>query len=64
MLFHIRVEKKVEREEVAKETGTNKEDGPNVRVPKRRAAKKIYPNDPCPCGSGKKYKNCHGRFAE
>lgn len=64
MLFHIRVEKKVEREEVAKETGTNKEDGPSVRVPKRRAAKKIYPNDPCPCGSGKKYKNCHGRFAE
>ena len=64
MLFHIRVEKKVEREEVAKETGTNKEDGPNVRVPKRRAVKKIYPNDPCPCGSGKKYKNCHGRFAE
>lgn len=64
MLFHIRVEKKVEREEVAKETGTNKEDGPNVRAPKRRAAKKIYPNDPCPCGSGKKYKNCHGRFAE
>ena len=61
MLFHIRVEKKVEREEVAKETGTNKEDGPNVRVPKRRAAKKIYPNDPCPCGSGKKYKNCHGK---
>lgn len=64
MLFRIRVEKKVEREEVAKETSTNKEEGPDVRGPKRRKTKKIYPNDPCPCGSGKKYKNCHGRFAE
>ena len=60
LLMHIRVEQKVEREEVAKATGTNKDDTA-VRQPKRRETKKIYPNDPCPCGSGKKYKNCHGR---
>ncbi len=60
LLFHVRVEQKVEREEVAKVTGTNKDDsGP--RAPKKRAADKIYPNDPCPCGSGKKYKQCCGR---
>ncbi len=62
LLLHVRVEEKVEREEVAKVTGTNKdESGP--RAPKRRAANKIYPNDPCPCGSGKKYKQCCGRKA-
>jgi preprotein translocase subunit SecA len=60
MLFRIRVEKKVEREEVAKVTGTNKDDTASSG-PKKRKAPKIYPNDPCPCGSGKKYKNCHGR---
>ena len=54
MLFNIRVEQKVEREEVAKVTGTNKDDSA-VRAPKKREQKKIYPNDPCPCGSGKKY---------
>ncbi|HIY63892.1 MAG TPA: preprotein translocase subunit SecA [Candidatus Mediterraneibacter stercoripullorum] len=59
-LFHIRVEQKVEREEVAKVTGTNKDDSA-VRAPKKRQDKKIYPNDPCPCGSGKKYKQCCGR---
>lgn len=59
-LFHIRVEQKVEREEVAKVTGTNKDDT-SARAPKKRAEKKIYPNDPCPCGSGKKYKQCCGR---
>ncbi|MEJ8734853.1 preprotein translocase subunit SecA [Mediterraneibacter sp. ICN-202921] len=59
-LFHIRVEQKVEREEVAKVTGTNKDES-SVRAPKRREEKKIYPNDPCPCGSGKKYKQCCGR---
>ena len=59
-LFHITVEQKVEREQVAKATGTNKDDSA-VRAPKRRADKKIYPNDPCPCGSGKKYKQCCGR---
>ena len=60
MLFHIRVEQKVEREEVAKVTGTNKDDS-LVRAPKKREEKKVYPNDPCPCGSGKKYKQCCGR---
>ena len=63
MLYRIRIEKKVEREEVAKVTGTNKDDSAK-RGPVRRSAKKIYPNDPCPCGSGKKYKNCHGRTAQ
>ena len=62
MLYRIRIEKKVEREEVVKVTGTNKDDT-ITKGPKRRASKKIYPNDPCPCGSGKKYKACHGRFA-
>ena len=59
-LFNIRVEQKVEREQVAKVTGTNKDDTA-VRTPKKREEKKIYPNDPCPCGSGKKYKQCCGR---
>lgn len=59
-LLHVRVEQKVEREQVAKVTGTNKDDSA-VRAPKKRAEKKIYPNDPCPCGSGKKYKQCCGR---
>ena len=61
LLMHIQVEQKVEREQVAKVTGTNKDEGPSVKGPARRTEKKIYPNDPCPCGSGKKYKNC---FAE
>ena len=62
LLFHVRVEQKVEREEVAKVTGTNKDDsGP--RAPKKSTSEKIYPNDPCPCGSGKKYKQCCGRKA-
>ncbi len=59
VLCHIRIEQKVEREQVAKVTGTNKdESGP--RRPAKRESVKIYPNDPCPCGSGKKYKNCCG----
>ena len=62
MLFHVKVEQKVEREEVAKVTGTNKDDS-TQRAPKTREAKKVYPNDPCPCGSGKKYKQCCGRKA-
>ncbi len=62
MLYRIRVEKKVEREEVAKVTGTNKDETASSG-PKKRKVKKIYPNDPCPCGSGRKYKNCHGRTA-
>ena len=60
-LFRIRVEQKVEREQVAKVTGTNKDDESGVREPVKRQEKKIYPNDPCPCGSGKKYKNCCGK---
>ena len=56
-LMHIRVQEKVEREEVAKITGTNKDDSA-AKEPVRRASKKIMPNDPCPCGSGKKYKFC------
>ncbi len=59
-MFHVRIEKKVEREQVAKVTGTNKDDSVAV-APKKRAEKKVYPNDKCPCGSGKKYKQCCGR---
>ncbi len=62
MLLHVRVEQKVEREEVAKVTGTNKDES-LAKTPKKRAEQKIYPNDPCPCGSGKKYKQCCGRKA-
>ena len=60
MLYHVKIEQKVEREEVAKVTGTNKDESA-VRAPKKRENKKVYPNDPCPCGSGKKYKQCCGR---
>ena len=59
-ILHVKLEQKVEREQVAKVTGTNKDDT-GVREPKKRAGKKVYPNDPCPCGSGKKYKQCCGR---
>ena len=60
LLYHVQVEQKVEREQVAKVTGTNKDDtAPNT--PKKREHAKVYPNDPCPCGSGKKYKQCCGR---
>ena len=59
-LMHVRIEQKAEREQVAKVTGTNKDDTA-LREPKKRENKKIYPNDPCPCGSGKKYKQCCGR---
>ena len=61
ILFHIRVEQKVEREPAAKVTGTNR-DSSSPSAPKKRVEQKIYPNDPCPCGSGKKYKQCHGRL--
>ena len=60
LLYHVRLEHKVEREQVAQVTGTNKDEtGP--KKPVQRAEKKVYPNDPCPCGSGKKYKQCCGR---
>jgi preprotein translocase subunit SecA len=60
ILYHIKVEQKVEREQVAQVTGTNR-DTSAVAAPKKREIRKVYPNDPCPCGSGKKYKQCHGR---
>src|SRR5699024_5556160 len=64
LLLHARIEQKnAEREQVAKVTGTNKDDS-TANLPKKRTADKIYPNDPCPCGSGKKYKQCCGRFAD
>ena len=59
-LMHIKIEQKVEREEVAKVTGTNKDDSA-PKGPVKRTGKKIQPNDPCPCGSGRKYKQCCGR---
>ncbi len=62
LLYHVKIEQKVEREQVAKVTGTNKDDTA-ANAPKRRASAKVYPNDPCPCGSGKKYKQCCGRLA-
>ena len=62
LLYHVKIEQKVEREQVAKVTGTNK-DETATNTPKKRAAAKVYPNDPCPCGSGKKYKQCCGRMA-
>ncbi len=60
ILYHIQVEQKVEREQQAQVTGTNR-DNTLAQAPKKRSIRKIYPNDPCPCGSGKKYKQCHGR---
>ncbi len=62
LLYHVQVERPVEREAVTKVTGTNKDDS-SARAPKKRVSEKIYPNDPCPCGSGKKYKQCCGRRA-
>ena len=59
LLYHVRIEQKVEREQVAEVTGTNKDE--EAKGPVRRAQQKVYPNDPCPCGSGKKYKQCCGR---
>lgn len=63
IMLHIRVEQNVKREEVAKVTATNRDDSSGVKKPVRRVGKKIQPNDPCPCGSGKKYKYCCGRNA-
>ncbi len=60
LLFHVRIEQKVEREQVAKVTGTNKDDSLQ-KGPVKRETEKVYPNSPCPCGSGKKYKQCCGK---
>jgi preprotein translocase subunit SecA len=62
MLYRVHVEQKIEREQVAKVTGTNKDDSAGKK-PVQRKEVKVYPNDPCPCGSGKKYKQCCGRKA-
>ena len=62
LLYHLQVQQKVEREPAAKITGTNR-DANAAQEPKKREIRKIYPNDPCPCGSGKKFKQCHGRYA-
>ena len=59
-LFHVQVEQKIEKEEAPKITGTNK-DAEVEKKPYVRKGAKIGRNDPCPCGSGKKYKNCCGR---
>ena len=63
MLYHVHVEQKIEREQVAKVTGINKDDSAGPKKPVQRKEDKVYPNDPCPCGSGKKYKQCCGRKA-
>ena len=62
LLLHVKIEQKVEREQVANVTGTNKDDT-MAKAPVRREGAKIMPNDPCPCGSGKKYKQCCGRIS-
>lgn len=62
ILYNVRVEQTVEREPAAKVTGTNKDDSV-AKEPVKNTEPRIYPNDPCPCGSGKKYKQCHGRLA-
>jgi preprotein translocase subunit SecA len=62
LLLRVKLEQKMEREQVAKVTGTNK-DNSGPKNPVKRENTKIYPNDPCPCGSGKKYKQCCGRKA-
>jgi preprotein translocase subunit SecA len=62
LMMHLPIEQRVERQQVAKVTGTNKDDSVQ-KGPKRRTEEKIYPNSPCPCGSGKKYKNCCGKNA-
>ena len=62
VMMHIKIEQEVKREQVVKPMATNKDDSA-VKAPKKRADDKVYPNDPCPCGSGKKYKHCCGRKA-
>ena len=61
-MLHVKIEQEVKREQVAQPMATNKDDSV-AKAPKKRADDKVYPNDPCPCGSGKKYKYCHGRKA-
>ncbi len=61
-LMNVRIEQKVEREQVAKVTGTNRDDS-LAKAPVKRSDKKVQPNDLCPCGSGLKYKKCCGKNA-
>ena len=61
LLFHVHLEERVEREQVAQVTGTNRDESAKKKPTVKKEAGKIRPNDPCPCGSGKKYKACHGR---
>ncbi len=62
LMFHVRLEQKIEREQQVKITGTNRDDS-SVKAPVKRSDAKVYPNSPCPCGSGRKYKQCCGRKA-
>ncbi|KOF57044.1 MULTISPECIES: preprotein translocase subunit SecA [Clostridium] len=62
-LFHVEIERRPERERVNQEVTTNYESENVVKKPVRRKEKKIGRNDLCPCGSGKKYKDCCGRRA-
>ena len=57
-LAQIGPKMEVKRQKVAKELSTNASDKSVKKQPVRTAATKIGPNDPCPCGSGKKYKKC------
>ena len=60
ILYRVRIQTEVKQEEPPKQMFTNKDDSA-VKQPKKRADEKIGRNDPCPCGSGKKYKQCCGR---
>ena len=57
-LFHIKPQAPIERKMVATPTVASHGDGSETKRPVKRTAEKIGRNDPCPCGSGKKYKNC------
>ena len=61
LLFHVHLEERVEREQVAQVTGTNRDESAKKKPTVKTEVAKVRPNDPCPCGSGKKYKACHGR---
>ena len=57
-LAQVRTREEPKREQVAKETGAAGAADGSVKAEPKRAGKKPGPNDPCPCGSGKKYKKC------
>ncbi|HHW66397.1 MAG: preprotein translocase subunit SecA [Epulopiscium sp.] len=62
-LYHVKIAYKPERERVAEPTSTNRGEESSVKTPYKRKEEKVGRNDPCPCGSGKKYKHCCGRNA-